>query len=81
MRGVDLFDCVLPTRVARNGGLYTDEGRVNIRTSRFREEQGPVMHGCDCWTCERFSAGYLNHLAKAEELFYYRLATIHNLRY
>lgn len=80
-RGVDLFDCVLPTRVARNGGLFTDDGRMNIRTARFREEQGPVMAGCDCWTCQRFSAGYLHHLIRAQELLYYRLATIHNVRY
>lgn len=80
-RGIDLFDCVLPTRTARNGGLYTPTGRVNIRASRWRTEQGPVMPGCDCWTCQRFSAGYLNHLARTGELLYFRLASIHNLRF
>ncbi len=80
-RGIDLFDCVLPTRVARNGGLFTDDGRVNIRTARFREQQGPLSDDCDCWTCQHFSAGYLHHLARAQELLYYRLGTIHNLRY
>ncbi len=80
-RGIDLFDCVLPTRVARNGGLYTAGGRVNIRASRWRTEQGPLMPDCDCWTCQRFSAGYLHHLARASELLYYRLGTIHNLRF
>lgn len=80
-RGIDLFDCVLPTRTARNGGLYTPDGRVNIRAVRWRHEQGPLMPGCDCWTCQRFSAGYLHHLARAQELLYYRLASIHNLRF
>ncbi len=80
-RGIDLFDCVLPTRTARNGGLYTPDGRVNIRASRWRTEQGPLLPGCDCWTCQRFSAGYLHHLARAGELLFYRLGTIHNLRF
>jgi queuine tRNA-ribosyltransferase len=86
-RGVDLFDCVLPTRAARTGGLYTPSGRVNIRTARFRAERGPVDATCDCYTCRTFSAGYLHHLIRAEEddsrgeLLYYRLATIHNLRF
>lgn len=80
-RGIDLFDCVLPTRTARNGGLYRPEGRVNIRAARWRTEQGPLMPSCDCWTCQRFSAGYLHHLARAGELLFYRLGTIHNLRF
>jgi queuine tRNA-ribosyltransferase len=80
-RGVDMFDCVLPTRTARNGGLYTRLGRVNIRASRFRPERGPIEPGCDCATCQTFSAGYLHHLARAGELLYYRLGTIHNLRF
>src|SRR5215813_944470 len=86
-RGVDLFDCVLPTRTARTGGLYTPQGRINVRTSRYREEQGPVDPECDCYTCRTFSAGYLHHLIRAEgddskgELLYYRLASIHNLRF
>ena len=80
-RGVDMFDCVLPTRTARNGGLYTRHGRVNIRASRFRAERGPVEPGCDCATCQTYSAGYLHHLARAGELLYFRLGTIHNLRF
>jgi queuine tRNA-ribosyltransferase len=86
-RGVDLFDCVLPTRTARTGGLYTPRGRINVRASRYREEQGPVDSECDCYTCRTFSAGYLHHLIRAEgddskgELLYYRLASIHNLRF
>ncbi|HEX9037958.1 MAG TPA: tRNA guanosine(34) transglycosylase Tgt [Ktedonobacterales bacterium] len=86
-RGVDMFDCVLPTRTARTGGLYTASGRLNIRSARFREERGPVDPACDCYTCRTFSAGYLHHLIRAEddesrgELLYYRLASIHNLRF
>jgi queuine tRNA-ribosyltransferase len=86
-RGVDMFDCVLPTRTARTGGLYTPSGRVNIRGARFRAERGPVDATCDCYTCRTFSAGYLHHLIRAEEddtrgeLLYYRLASIHNLRF
>lgn len=86
-RGVDMFDCVLPTRTARTGGLYTATGRLNIRAARFRDEQGPVDSACDCYTCRTFSAGYLHHLIRAEddesrgELLYYRLASIHNLRF
>ena len=86
-RGVDMFDCVLPTRTARTGGLYTPTGRVNLRGARFREETGPVDPTCDCYTCRTFSAGYLHHLIRAEdddsrgELLYYRLASIHNLRF
>jgi queuine tRNA-ribosyltransferase len=86
-RGVDMFDCVLPTRTARTGGLYTPAGRINIRAARFRDEHGPVDATCDCYTCRTFSAGYLHHLIRAEEdesrgeLLYYRLASIHNLRF
>jgi queuine tRNA-ribosyltransferase len=86
-RGVDMFDCVLPTRTARTGGLYTASGRLNIRSARYREERGPVDPTCDCYTCRTFSAGYLHHLIRAEddesrgELLYYRLASIHNLRF
>src|SRR5574340_766533 len=61
-RGVDMFDCVLPTRTARTGGLYTTRGRLNVRGARYREERGPIDPTCDCWTCRTFSAGYLHHL-------------------
>jgi queuine tRNA-ribosyltransferase len=80
-RGMDLFDCVLPTRVARNGGLFTLDGRINIRAARWQMEHGPVMPDCDCYTCRNFSAGYLHHLARAGELTYFRLATMHNVRF
>ncbi len=80
-RGVDIFDCALPTRVARHGALFTHQGRVNIYRSEFRGRHGPVEDGCDCYTCERFSTGYLRHLIKLGELLGLRLATIHNLRF
>lgn len=79
--GVDLFDCVLPTRIARNGTLLTDTGRVTLTRAALREQEGPVDPTCDCYTCRTFSAAYLHHLFKAEELLGYRLASIHNLRY
>ena len=80
-RGIDLFDSALPTRIARNGGLFTREGRCIIRNARFRDQDGPIDEGCDCYTCRAFSAAYLHHLFKCEELLAYRLATIHNLRF
>ena len=80
-RGIDMFDCVLPTRIARNGSLYTRDGRVNVYTAPFRAKDGPIDEGCDCYTCRTFPAAYLCHLFRAKELLAYRLATIHNLRF
>jgi len=80
-RGIDMFDSVLPTRVARNGALYTEAGRLNIRNSRWKEEASPVDSTCDCYTCRHFSAAYLHHLFRSEELLAYTLATIHNLTF
>jgi queuine tRNA-ribosyltransferase len=79
--GMDMFDCVLPTRVARHGGLFTATGRVNIKSSRFRTVRGPIEEGCDCYTCRNYSAGYVHHLIRAEEQLYYRLGTIHNVHF
>jgi queuine tRNA-ribosyltransferase len=80
-RGIDLFDCALPTRVARNGALYTKTGRVDILNAGFKEQDGPVEDDCDCYTCRHFSVAYLHHLFKSRELLAYRLATIHNLAF
>lgn len=80
-RGIDMFDCVLPTRIARNGTLFVRGGRVNVNTSRFKERQAPIEADCDCYTCETFSSAYLHHLFRANELLAYRLATIHNVRF
>ncbi|MBI4340542.1 MAG: tRNA guanosine(34) transglycosylase Tgt [Chloroflexi bacterium] len=82
LRGVDMFDCALPTRVARNGALFTRQGRVDVTSAAlFGGRQGPVEEGCDCYTCRRFSVGYLHHLFRAKELLGLRLASIHNLRF
>jgi queuine tRNA-ribosyltransferase len=80
-RGVDMFDCVMPTRNARNGYLFTSRGIVKIRNARHERDTGPVDPDCDCYTCRRFSRAYLKHLNKCNEILGHRLATIHNLRY
>ena len=79
--GIDMFDCVLPTRVARNGSLFTSNGRINIVGKRFRTMNRPIEAECDCYTCMNFTASYLSHLFRAKELLGYRLASIHNLRF
>lgn len=79
--GMDMFDCVLPTRVARHGGLFTRNGRVSIKRAHFRTERGPIEEGCDCYTCQNYSAAYVHHLARTEEQLYYRLGSIHNIRF
>ncbi len=80
-RGIDIFDCALPTRVARNGALFTHQGRVNIRNAVYHQGVEPVDLDCDCYTCRTFSAAYLHHLFNSQELLAYRLATIHNLTF
>ena len=80
-RGVDLFDCVLPTRLARNAALLTRRGRLNIRNARFERDPAPIEEGCGCYTCRHFSRAYLRHLFKAGEILAARLATIHNVHF
>ncbi|HUP28394.1 MAG TPA: tRNA guanosine(34) transglycosylase Tgt, partial [Chloroflexia bacterium] len=80
-RGIDMFDCVLPTRVARNGALLTRDGRLPVKSSRYALADRPIEPDCDCYACRNFSLGYLHHLYKAEELLAYRLNSIHNLRF
>lgn len=80
-RGIDMFDCVLPTRVARNGALLTKGGRLPIKSSRYALVDNPIEEDCDCYTCTHFTLGYLHHLFRAEELLAYRLNSIHNLRF
>jgi queuine tRNA-ribosyltransferase len=79
--GADMFDCVMPTRNARNGQLFTSFGAVNISNARFRYDAGPLDPSCGCTTCARFSRAYLHHLYRCRELLSYRLNTIHNLYY
>jgi len=80
-RGVDMFDCVMPTRNARNGMLFTSEGRVVIKNSRYREDHGPVDEQCNCYTCRNYSRAYLRHLFQCREILAYQLNSIHNLHY
>jgi queuine tRNA-ribosyltransferase len=80
-RGIDMFDCVLPTRNARNGWLYTHDGAVKIHNSRYARDTGQVDPLCDCYTCRHYSRAYLRHLHQANEILGARLATIHNLHY
>ena len=80
-RGVDLFDCVAPTRGGRNGSAYTPEGTVNIRNAAYRTDDGPLDPSCDCETCTTYSRGYLRHLFVSGELLGLRLLSLHNVRY
>jgi queuine tRNA-ribosyltransferase len=80
-RGIDLFDCVAPTRHARHGQIYTPTGRVNITNATFREDFAPIDPECPCYTCAEFTRAYLRHLFVAGELLAYRLTTLHNLTF
>ena len=81
LRGVDMFDCVMPTRNARNGHLFTATGIVKIRNARYKNDLDPVEPGCACYTCKHYSRAYLHHLYRAGEILGSRLNTIHNLHY
>ena len=80
-RGIDMFDCALPTRVARNGAMFTPDGRIDIKKKRFSEKSGPVDEECDCYACANYSAAYIHHLFRAREILGLRLASAHNLRF
>jgi queuine tRNA-ribosyltransferase len=80
-RGIDMFDCVMPTRNARNGHLFTFEGTVKIRNARHRRDTAPLEEGCDCYTCRHFSRAYLHHLERCGEMLGAMLNTIHNLHH
>jgi queuine tRNA-ribosyltransferase len=80
-RGVDMFDCVLPTRTARLGTALVPEGRLVLRNAPFARDERPIQEGCDCYTCQGFSRGYIRHLLKAQEMLGGQLITMHNLRY
>ena len=80
-RGIDMFDCVIPTRHARNGQLFTSEGTLNIRNSRFQSDLAPLDPRCGCYTCRNYSRAYVRHLQQCNEILGARLATIHNLHY
>lgn len=80
-QGVDMFDCVLPTRNARNGTLYTSQGKINIKRKEYAEDDGPLDPNCSCYTCRTFSRAYLRHLFTAKEILSFRLNSLHNLTY
>ena len=80
-RGVDMFDCVLPTRIARHGNVFTHHGRVNMRNAKFREDFTPIEEGCDCYTCKHYTRSYIRHLLVAGEQLAGRLLSIHNIRF
>ena len=79
--GFDMFDCVMPTRNARNGTLFTSEGRISIKRAQYAEDPAPLDPACDCYTCSNYSRGYLRHLFLAREILSMRLNTIHNLHF
>lgn len=81
IRGIDMFDCVLPTRIARNGTLMTSEGRMNIKKAQYKTDFRPIDEHCDCYTCRNYSRAYVNHLIRADETFGLRLTSYHNLRF
>jgi queuine tRNA-ribosyltransferase len=80
-RGIDMFDCVLPTRIARNGTAFTETGTINLKNACFTMDEAPIEEGCDCYACANFSRAYLRHLVKAEEILGLRLITLHNLHF
>ena len=81
LRGIDMFDCVLPTRIARHGTLMTSHGRINIKREEFKDDFSPLDDNCDCYCCKNYSKAYLRHLFRCNEGFGLRLMSIHNLRY
>jgi len=80
-RGVDLFDCVAPTRMGRNGAIFTRDGRLNIKRAEYRADERPLDEGCDCSTCRRFTRAYLRHLFLADEMLGLRLLSLHNVHF
>ena len=80
-RGIDMFDCVMPTRNARNGHLFTKQGVVRLRNAKYRHDTGPLEEGCACHTCQNYSRAYLHHLNRCNEILGARLNTIHNLHF
>lgn len=80
-RGIDMFDCVLPTRLARNGTAFTTTGTINLKNAEFAKDRDPIDQKCECTACREFSRGYIRHLVKAEEILGLRLITLHNLHF
>ena len=81
LTGIDMFDCVMPTRNARNGHLFTRYGDIKIKNAQYKNDPRPLDEGCECYTCRNFSRAYLHHLSRVKEILGAQLATIHNLHY
>ena len=81
IRGVDIFDCVSPTRLARHGHAYTKYGKINLKNAKYKEDFTPIEEGCDCYACKNYTKSYIKHLINADETFGARLLSIHNIRY
>ena len=80
-RGIDMFDCVLPTRIARNGAAFTANGTLNLKNAEHTMQTGPIEENCECEACQSFGRGYIRHLLKAQEILGLRLVSIHNLHF
>ena len=81
IRGVDMFDCVLPTRIARHGNAFTRDGKINIKNAKYKEDFTPIEENCDCYACKHYTKAYIRHLIVANETFGQRLLSIHNIRF
>jgi len=81
IRGIDIFDCVLPTRLARHGNALTNRGKLNIKNAKYKKDFSPISEICDCYACKNYTKAYIHHLIKCEEVFGQRLLSIHNIRY
>ena len=79
--GIDMFDCVMPSRNARNGSLFTSQGKINIRNLQYKADDSSLDPECDCYTCKNYSRAYLRHLFMADEIFVMRLNTLHNITF
>lgn len=81
IRGIDIFDCVLPTRLARHGHAFTLDGKINIKNAKYKDDFSPIMPDCDCYACQNYTKAYIRHLITADETFGARLLSIHNIRF
>ena len=80
-RGIDMFDCVLPTRIARHGNAFTRNGKINLKNAKYKEDFTPIEYGCDCYACKNYTKAYIRHLITSQETFGARLLSIHNIRF
>ena len=81
IRGIDIIDCVLPTRLARHGHAFTKDGKINLKNAKYKEDFSPISKECDCYACKNYTKAYIKHLINAEETLGARLLSIHNIRF